>query len=56
MTPSACKPSIISRVSRASNHPVSRLVPWASAARTSARFVIDFEPGIGTVAVNVPSQ
>jgi hypothetical protein len=37
-------------VSSLSSHPMSRLVPAASAEQTSARFVRLFEPGIRTVA------
>ena len=54
--PSARNPAIISRVSRASSQPEIRLSPDASAASTSARLVIDFDPGICTDAVKGRSQ
>ena len=48
--PSARRPSIIKVVSRASSQPVRVLRPPPRAARTSARLVMDFEPGMLTVA------
>ncbi len=48
--PSARRPSIIKVVSLASSQPVRVLRPRPRAARTSARLVIDFEPGMLTVA------
>ena len=44
-TPSAASPAAITRVSWLSSTPVSRLGPRASAAQTSARLVMLFEPG-----------
>ena len=45
VTPMARRAAAISLVSSLFSAPVRRLVPLASAASSSARLVIDFEPG-----------
>src|SRR3954451_16052384 len=54
-TPRAISADRISAVSRAASRPVKWDGPSASAARMTARLLIDFDPGTMIVAVTAPS-